>query len=988
MSSDRRHLTILNCDIVNSTFYADRMDPEDFESLLTIFYETCKPVVESRRGVFAHHTGDGFTAYFGSPRTLGRDAQEAITCGRALIEALDRCRFPGGVTVQVRIGIATGLVVVSTVNRQNNVSESFAVGAPLHLAARIQAISPPGRVSVDDTSYRLAERNFTFTDFGNHMLKGFAEPTHVWQVDMPREVEFRFDERQERLSPFVGRTREMAALDHCRLLAAQGLGQTVLITGEAGIGKSRLVFEGIERMAPAHSPLVFQCLEELQNEPLHPWINYARHAAKVISSESLEIRRRKAGEFIDRTFPTLGRLRPFVQSLVAQDSGELHLGDDDTPAHKLDALRAAIVERIVEPDSAALKVVVVEDIHWIDPSSDSLLMSLIERASRAHVLMLVTGRKDKDFGAAGRHVTHLAIDRLNAVQAVSLASHMMQGAAIADTLLAQVIERSDGIPLYIEEMVRTVSETGRVQQLAEAGPAEAGPTENRQRGGVGLLPIPDALQGTLLARLDGLGESRQLAQIASVVGREFAFDVLAKLAGRPKDAVERDLSRLVDAGLVRLLKSSTETKFEFRHALIREAAYNSLLRRDAVELHSALARLYEADYPEMGNARPELLAQHLTMSGRWLEAASLWLRAGILAREMGSSIEALTRLDRCLECLESAAGSREAQTMKMRCQMARGALINDHFGPVEQGAHRALAESADLAEALQDADAVVESLTSLAGVRFNSGDFPAATAVARRMIQYGARHGNERASAIGMVSAGMCSFATGRFNEARVHLEEALVGLSRGEGAESYEGHALVYLAFTLLILGNAKEANNLCAVAIEQARQRRTTELAAALGNSLYLLSIQGDVEQTRRTCNELQNLAEEKGFPMWFHQARFFLGWANAAGGDRGGLEMMEAAMDRFREAHELVEQSFFYGLLAERYLGLDLPERALENVERGLRLVSELGEKFFEAPLLRLKARCLSGTGDKTAEPEIAELFDRARQLAIQQGAVAWR
>ena len=289
-------------------------------------------------------------------------------------------------------------------------------------------------------------------------------------------------------------------------------------------------------------------------------------------------------------------------------------------------------------------------------------------------------------------MTHLAIDRLNAVQAVSLASHMMQGAAIADTLLAQVIERSDGIPLYIEEMVRTVSETGRVQQLAEAGPAEAGPTENRQRGGVGLLPIPDALQGTLLARLDGLGKSRQLAQIASVVGREFAFDVLAKLAGRPKDAVERDLSRLVDAGLVRLLKSSTETKFEFRHALIREAAYNSLLRRDAVELHSALARLYEADYPEMGNARPELLAQHLTMSGRWLEAASLWLRAGILAREMGSSIEALTRLDRCLECLESAAGSREAQTMKMRCQMARGALINDHFGPVEQGAHRALAE--------------------------------------------------------------------------------------------------------------------------------------------------------------------------------------------------------------------------------------------------------------------------------------------------------
>ena len=355
---------------------------------------------------------------------------------------------------------------------------------------------------------------------------------------------------------------------------------------------------------------------------------------------------------------------------------------------------------------------------------------------------------------------------------------------------------------------------------------------------------------------------------------------------------------------------------------------------------------------------------------------------------MGSSIEALTRLDRCLACLESADESREAQALKMRCQMTRGLLINDHFGPVERGAPQALAEAADLAEALRDAGAVVESLTSLAGIRFNSGDFSAATAVARRMIDYGSRHGNERALAIGMVSAGMCSFATGRFDEARVHLEEALAGLGRcSEGVESYEGHALVYLALTLLILGKTKEANNLCAVAIEQARQRRTTELAAALGNSLYLLSIQGEVERVRRTCHELQKLAEEKGYLMWLHQARFFLGWARAADGDRDGLEMMEAAMDRFREAHELVEQSFFYGLLAERYLALDLPQRALENVERGLELVAALGETFFEAPLLRLKARCLSGSGDTTAALEIAELFDRAQHLAIQQGAVAW-
>jgi hypothetical protein len=256
------------------------------------------------------------------------------------------------------------------------------------------------------------------------------------------------------------------------------------------------------------------------------------------------------------------------------------------------------------------------------------------------------------------------------------------------------------------------------------------------------------------------------------------------------------------------------------------------------------------------------------------------------------------------------------------------------------------------------------------------------------MIDYGGRHGNERASAIGMVSAGMCSFATGRFHEAQARLEEAQVLLSRGnERAETYEGLALAYLALTVHILGRTEEANNLCAVAIKLARRRRASDLAAALGNSLYLLCMQGDVEETRRTGNELAQLAEEKSFLMWYHHARFFLGWACALGGDRGGLEMMEASMNRFRNAHELVEQSFFYGVLAERYLSVGRSERALENVEHGLELVSRLGERFFEAPLLRLKARCLGSAPDTAATEEIAELFVRAEQLAKVQGAVAW-
>ena len=383
-----------------------------------------------------------------------------------------------------------------------------------------------------------------------------------------------------------------------------------------------------------------------------------------------------------------------------------------------------------------------------------------------------------------------------------------------------------------------------------------------------------------------------------------------------------------------------------------------------------------------------MLAQHLTVSGRSLDAAALWLQAGLLAKDMGSTIEALARLDRCLRCLELTDASPEGLAIRMRCQMVRGAVINAHFGPVEPSAQEALSEAVTLATALQDGEAMVDSLTSLSIVKYYAGDFSAAISVAKQMIDYGTEHNNERASTAGKVFAGMCHFATGQFQQARADFEEALALLGGGkERAEPAEVRALVYLANTLHILGKFGEAAQLSAVALELTRHRRALDHAVALGNSLYLYYMQGSLEQTRRAGTELAHLGAEKGLLMWYHHARFFLGWADAVDGDRAGLEMMEASMDRFRSAHELVEQTLFYGILAERYLAAGVRERALENVERGLALVNRLGERFFEAPLVRIKMKCLTGFSDAKTVTELAELSIRAEQLAKDNGALAW-
>jgi class 3 adenylate cyclase/tetratricopeptide (TPR) repeat protein len=981
MSADRRHLTILCCDIVNSTRYAGEMDPEDFESLLSTFYTVCKTTVEAHRGVFAHHTGDGFSAYFGAPGTQGRNAQEAITCGRAVVEALARQAYPDPTKMQVRIGIATGLVVLSTVNHHNNESKLFAVGAPIHLAARIQSVAPAGTVCVDKTTRALAHRNFEFTDLGTHALKGFAENVQVWEAGNARPVNFRFEERQEHPSQFVGRAREMQVLERLWQLARQGQGQAAFITGEPGIGKSRLVFETTHRLVPGGPVFVFQCLEDHENDPLHPWTNYMRQAAGVLPNQEVEERRQRIEGFFDQWFKGLDWLRSFVVSLVAQDNHGLSLEDESNPARKLDAFRAAIVDSLDAPERDDPRIIIIEDEHWIDPSSEQILQAMVARSAGSRQLLLCTSRKKLVFDPAP-HVTQLPIDRLTSMEAIKLAGQVIGRTAGSESILAHVVEHSDGIPLYIEEMAHAASNAG-------AMPVSDHAAAHKERFVVEeALPIPDTLQGTLIARLDSLGAAKEVAQMASVIGREFDFEVLEKLAARPGDALERDLTMMVGSGLVRTMKSDTETRYEFKHALIRDAAYNSLLKRDAVNLHVALARIYEEHYPDMRNSRPEILAQHLTASGRLAEAASLWLEAGIAANEIGSSIESAARFDRCLHCLESIEASTEALRIRMRCQFARGVLINDRFGPVNQVAHQALAEAVHLAGTVKDSALLVEALIRLCIVKYNSGDFSAAGQVAGQLLSFGQQNANARAAAIGMVSTGMCSFAIGQFAEARSCLEEALGLLDRGdERADAYEGMALAYLALTAHILGSTDEASHLCALAVKQARGCNASALATALGNSLYLHCMRGDVGQVRRTCEELVRLAQEKDLLMWYHQARFFLGWVSALGGDHRGLEMMEASLDRFREAGEMVEQSFFYGVLGERYLAAQMPRQALENIEQGLKLVAELGERFFEVPLLRLKAKCLGLDAASPAANEVAGLLTRAEQLVHEQGAVAW-
>jgi class 3 adenylate cyclase/tetratricopeptide (TPR) repeat protein len=969
----------LNCDIVNSTGLATAVDPEILQALLTRFHDICKRKVEEHRGEFAHHTGDGFVAYFGSKKTQGRNAQEAISCGLAVVRALSESPPTGERKIEVRVGIATGLVVLSTIGDSGPSASTLAIGASVHLSSRIQTSAEPGHICVDGVTHELAKTNFTFVDGGLHQYKGFSEPIQTWVVEAELPMVLRFEERRERILPLVGRSRERKCLSEGLDLARSGTGQAVLVSGEAGIGKSRLVYDFLQGRCQAIENTTYQCLQDHENEPLHPWVIKMRHLAGISLGERVDERLRKADDFCREHLVEFGSVSQSMRSLIARDAQETDPQFDWNATYKLDALQAAIV-RYVFPDDSMVRVVVLEDIHWMDPSSRAIVKQLLPHVTRTPTLLLMTSRRGDDLEDAATPVTRLPLDRLPTAHAIRLATHVIGKQTVSSHALASAVERSDGIPLYIEEMARSLT------QASKEGNGAAEPA--RQVGAGQASGIPATLQGTLMARLDALGDASTTAQLASVIGPAFEFEVLHRLSARPRDALLADVSALVDAGVLRSAGGGPASHYEFRHALLRQAAYDSLLHADATRIHAELADIYEAHYPDFRSTSPAILAQHLASAKRWIDAAGLWLQAGLVARDVGSTLEAMARFDSCLKCLESADTTTESKAIAFRCQLSRGMVIYHHFGPSDPRVQDALAAAADVANGLGDRDALSDALTSLSLVRYNSADFRAASAVAARLVGLGSQFGSRRALATGRMVQGLCHFATGRFREAQMELEEAVNLLSEGaEGTEAIQGRALVYLGVTLHILGRTAEARSFVNVAIELARHRRALDLAVTLGNSLYVFSLQSNTQQIRRISQELEGLAREKGFLMWYHHARFFLGWADAVEGDHAGLRQMEASMDRFRSAQEVVEQSFFYGLLAERYLDAGEIATALKNAEAGLQLVQLYGERFYEIPLLGIKSRCLAASAQSEFEKEVSDLESSIEALNLEFGETVW-
>jgi class 3 adenylate cyclase/pimeloyl-ACP methyl ester carboxylesterase len=667
--AERRQLTVLFCDLVGSTELAGQLDPEDMSEIIRAYQNACAEVVQRWDGHVAKFMGDGVLVYFGYPKAHEDDAERAVRAGLELVEAIARLAPQPDVRLRVRIGVATGRVVVGDLVGEGASREESVVGETPNLAARLQTLAEPGDVVISGATRRLVGGLFELDDLGPQRLKGFAEPLTVWRVSGESISEGRFEARHAAaLTSLVGREEEIALLLRRWKQARGDEGQVVLLSGEPGIGKSRIIREVRERLAgEVHLRLSYQCSPHHDTSPLFPVIEQLERAAGFERDDTAGTKLDKLESLLARGADKLGEAMPLVAALLSVPVGERYPSLDLTPQRQKQRTLEVLMDQLEGLAAEQPVLLVYEDVHWIDPTSLELLELAIERTQRLPVLLLITFRPEFQPPWTGQsHVTALSLTRLGRREGAAMVGRMVGDKALPPEVTAQIIDKTDGVPLFVEELTKMVLESGL---LSDAG-------DHFEL--TGLLPplaIPASLHDSLLARLDRLAPVKEVAQIGAVIGRDFSHELLAAVADRPDERLRTALDQLVSSELVFRRGALPDVTYTFKHALVRDAAYESLLKSRRQQLHARIAQTLCEQFIEQVETSPEFVAEHFTRAALHHEAARYWLKAGERAKAAYANREAVYHLEKCLSIL-----SHTVETSATHVEATALALLGDLAG--------------------------------------------------------------------------------------------------------------------------------------------------------------------------------------------------------------------------------------------------------------------------------------------------------------------
>jgi class 3 adenylate cyclase/predicted ATPase len=988
-TAERRQITVLFSDLVGSTALSARLDPEDLREIISAYQNCVAETVRRFDGFVAKYMGDGVLVYFGYPQAHEDDAERAVRAGLELVGAVSALK--SNAPLQTRVGIATGLVVVGDLIGSGEAQERGIVGETPNLAARLQGVAEPNTVVIAENTRKLLGDLFEVEDLGAKDLKGISGPVKAFAALRPASVESRFEAlHASGLTELVGREEELELLLRRWSKAKTAEGQVVLISGEAGIGKSRLTASLMERLASEpHTRLRYFCSPQHTDSALYPVIGQMERAAGFVHDDTPQAKLDKLDTVLAQTSTSTQDAALFAEMLSLPNDGR-YPALELTPQQRRQETFEALVLQVAALSRQNPVLMIFEDAHWTDPTSLELFGRIVDKIPTLRVLLIVTFRPEFEPPWIGRpYVTTLTLNRLAQREIDAMIDRVVGNKPLRASIRRDIIERTDGIPLFVEEMTKAVLEAGSeiaATQTVAAVPAPA-------------LAVPASLHASLMARLDRLGPAKEIAQIGAAIGREFSYTLLGAVVRKPEAELVSALDRLTAAGLLFRQGIPPNATYLFKHALVQDAAYGMLLREPRRVLHAQIAETLESQFADIAENQPELLARHCTEAGLIEKAASLWGKAGQRSLDRSALVEAVEQITRALNQIATLPSTAVLRREQIDLQVALLATLG-HVKGFAAPETKAAAERAR--QLIEQAETLGEPPLRLFSVLFGfwianyvafNGDV--IRELATQFLALAEKNGATVPLMIGHRLMGTSLTWTGDIAEGRAHFDQAItlydparhrpLAARFGQDARvailSYRSLARWMLGNPLAALADAKRA-------VEDAREvghAATLMLALYFAHVTYALC--RDFAAKNTSVDELITLADEKGSSFWktageVHQGCIFALTGRAS----DAIKMLSSGLIAFRSTGTTASRPFYLSYLAHAYTESGQFDDARRCIDEAITAAETTKERWYEAEINRIAGDIALRSSEADAT-KAEEYFERALDIARKQQAKSW-
>ena len=991
-TAERRQVTVMFSDLVGSTALSARLDPEDLREVISAYQKCVAEIVGRLGGFVAKYMGDGVLVYFGYPHAHEDDAERTVRAGLELVAAVSDLRTHA--PLQTRIGIATGLVVVGDLIGSGASQEQAIVGETPNLAARLQGMAEPNSVVIAESTRKLVGHLFQLEDLGGQDLKGISGTVRAWAALRPASVESRFDAlHASGLTELVGRDEELELLLRRWSKAKIGEGQVALLSGEPGIGKSRLTAALLERLAlEPHTRLRYFCSPQHADSALYPIINQMERAAGFAYNDTAQAKLDKLDALLAQSV-TPGQDAALIADMLLLPSDGRYANLKLDPQQKRQKTLEALTRQLEALSRSNPTLMIFEDAHWVDPTSLELLSRILDRIRTLGVLLIVTYRPEFSPQWIGQpHVTALTISRLARREIASLIDRVTGNKPLPTNVRDDIIERTDGIPLFVEEMTKAVLEAegeGAPERVVAAIPSPS-------------LAVPASLHASLMARLDRLGSAKEVAQIGAVIGREFSYGLLAAVAGKSHAELQKALDSLIEAGLLFGQGVRPHATYLFKHALVQDAAYGTLLREPRRALHARIAETIESQFAEIAESQPELLAHHCTEAGLIEKAASLWGKAGQRSLERSALAEATAQLTRALDQIASvpATPALRREEIKLQVGLMTPLLhVKGYSAPETKAAAeraRLLIEQAEaLGEHPEDPLLLFSVLYIVWVANYAAFNGDVMCELAAQFLALAEQQRTTAPFMIGHRLMGMSLLHTGEIKKGRAHFDRAIDLYNPAEHlqlatqfGQDVRMAILSYRSLALWALGYPEAALADADHAVSDARkigQAATLMYALAHAPLTYLHS--GNYATATAQSDEVVPLADEKGTLFWKAWGMLNQGSVLALTGKASdAVQLITAGITAFRSIGATLFMPLYLSNLAKAYAELGQFDDAERCIDEAMAAIDTTEERWNEGEVNRIAGEIAL----KSPEPDVAKAqayFDHALAVARQQQAKSW-